>query len=84
MLAEPTSQSHIFSQVYLVTNFARMETQLYWGKRYKIESKLEIIYDNGEVISITNTNVDGCLRKYDPYYEDLFDCTPEDVDCEEV
>lgn len=61
-----------------------MQTQLYWGKRYKIESKLEIIYDNGEVISITNTNVDGCLRKYDPHYEDLFDCTPEDVDCEEV
>ncbi|VAX15712.1 hypothetical protein MNBD_IGNAVI01-2833 [hydrothermal vent metagenome] len=55
------------------------------GRRYKIESKLEVIFDNGEIIENIITKVDGCLRKYDPHYVEIYGgCFADDVPCEEI
>lgn len=55
------------------------------GRRYKIESKLEVIFDNGEIIENIITKVDGCLRKYGPHYVEIYKgCFADDVPCEEI
>jgi len=78
MLSNPTSQSHTFSGVFLFTLFGRNQTELYWGARYQINSKLEVLHSNGEIIEIITTKVEGCLKKFDLHYDPSVypNCTP--------
>ena len=85
MLPSPV-EKHTFNAVALTYAFARQDANNYWGVRYKIESKLIIIYGEppSEVEEIITTNTNGCFIKNDPYYFEFFSgCIPPDIPCEE-
>ena len=82
----PTSLKHTFYQVTLLKDFTRNTTNEYRGRRYIMEGKIEIYYGEtpGETIDVVVTTVSGCLRRYDPHYEEIYSgCIPVDIPCEE-
>lgn len=80
-----TSEPYKFTQLTFHEEFAVFQADPhYWGKRYSMEGKLEIYYNNGEVIDTYLSSVEGCFRKYDSnYYHEYQICNPADVQCEE-
>lgn len=85
-LPSPTSDPYTFTGVSHHHAFAKNVTNLYWGKRYIMTGKIVVVYGNPVIFDEeVITTVNGCFRKFDPHYEEVFQgCIPPNVACEDV
>ncbi len=83
MLTSPV-ENYTFDNIALVFTVAiHKNADDYWGLKYKIETKLVVIYGDppGEIQENIITKTWGCFTKNDPYYYNKFGCIPPDRPC---
>lgn len=78
-------EEYTFEKLADAHAFADDNTLSYFSRRYIITGIFKIKFGEtpGEIEEVYSTTVNGCFRRYDPYYYDHFGCTPPDVLCEE-
>lgn len=84
-LLDSPVESYTFYPVSLSKAFALRVAENYWGKKYKIETKLTLMYGDppGEIYENVLTKTNGCFSKLDPYFIDVHGgCFPPEIICE--